>query len=124
MLTIFDLDLEQSHKQNNNSCLSLPLSNFYYLFSTMKFSAFALAFVVSTFAFSSCEAAEGSYVYDPAGKLEDGVFSPGPGGWPGACNDGSTEQSPVAIVDSQWPATKDISISDYTFNVSGSWRRL
>jgi len=122
----FSISISSNHTNKTSTTVAFLclFQTFIFLFSTMKFSAFALASVVSTFAFSSCEAAEGSYVYDPAGKLEDGVFSPGPGGWPGACNDGSTEQSPVAIVDSQWPANKDISISDYTFNVSGSWRRL
>lgn len=83
----------------------------------MIFSNVAFTAVVSIATLNAVWAATGAYTYKPGGVQENGQFLPGPSQWGGQCNDGSTEQSPIAI-NTNIAVDPDVHVEDYTFDVS------
>ena len=84
----------------------------------MRFSTLALATALALSSdVSHGQSAASKYTYTPGGETFNGNFLPGPNQWGGQCNDGSMEQSPIAITTSECPANSDITTEDYTFNV-------
>lgn len=83
----------------------------------MRVSTIALAALCAiTSKTSLAQSSSSKYVYKPDGLIFNGKFLPGPNQWEGQCNDGSQEQTPVAIEVSDWPARSDITIGEYAFN--------
>ena len=85
----------------------------------MRVSNVALAAVLTlSVDFSQSQSASSKYTYKPDGAIFNGEFLPGPNQWEGQCNDGSVEQSPIAIVTNDWAVNSDIETEDYSFHVS------
>ena len=83
-------------------------------------TALAAMIALSSAGFSNGQAATSTYTYNPNGEIFNTKYLPGPNQWPGECNVGGTEQTPVAIDSSAWPPldTRDFNIGSYTFTVS------
>jgi hypothetical protein len=91
----------------------------------MRLYSFATTVLMATAA--SATTADSTYTYVTNGETVEefnllGLLVgtktlPGPGSWPGSCNNGSTRQSPIDM-SSGMAATSGISTADYTFNVS------